>query len=58
MSDRTPTLDFDLFGPTNRAESDDEWRAAREHCPVAWTERDGGYWVVSGYDEVAAAFRD
>ena len=25
---------------------------------MAWTERDGGYWVISGYEEVAAAFRD
>ena len=30
----------------------------RERCPVAWTEHHGGYWVISGYDEVAAAFRD
>ncbi len=32
-------------------------RRAREG-PVGWTDRNGGYWVVSGYDEVAAAFRD
>ena len=58
MSDRSPSVDFDLFGPVNQAESDDAWRAARDQCPVGWTDRDGGYWVVSGYDEVAAAFRD
>ena len=34
------------------------WQDTRERCPVAWTERDGGYWVISGYEEVAAAFRD
>ena len=27
-------------------------------CPVGWTEHFGGYWVVSRYEEVAAAFRD
>jgi cytochrome P450 len=58
MSDRQPTVAFDVFAPVNRAESDDTWREARERCPVGWTDRDGGYWVVSGYDEVAAAFRD
>ncbi len=58
MTVREPVVDFDLFGPVNRAASDEVWRRARERCPVAWTERDGGYWVISGYDEVAAAFRD
>ena len=58
MTDRSRTVDFDLFGPVTRAESDDVLAGAREQCPVAWTERHGGYWVISGYDEVAAAFRD
>ena len=30
----------------------------REHCPVAWSERYGGFWVVSSYAEVHAALRD
>ncbi len=55
---RHPTVDFDLFAAVTRAESDDSWRAARAQCPVGWTDRNGGYWVVSGYEEVAAAFRD
>jgi cytochrome P450 len=58
VSTRRPTVDFDLFGPVSRAESDAVWRDTREQCPVAWTDRDGGYWVISGYEEVAAAFRD
>jgi len=53
-----PTIDFDLFAAVTRAESDESWRAARSQCPVGWTEHNGGYWVVSGYEEVAAAFRD
>ena len=57
MTDR-PTVDFDLFAAVTRAESDESWRVPRERCPVAWTEHHGGCWVISGYDEVAAAFRD
>ena len=40
-----PTVDFDLFGPVTRAESDASWVEPREQCPVAWTERHGGFWV-------------
>jgi len=58
MSDRHPTFDFDLFGPVTRAESDASWVEPRQQCPVAWSDRHGGFWVISGYDEVAAAFRD
>jgi cytochrome P450 len=58
VSSRGPTVDFDLFAPVTRIESDESWRAARAECPVGWTEHHGGYWVISGYDEVAAAFRD
>jgi len=57
VSDR-PTVDFDLFATVTRAQSDESWRVPRERCPVAWTEHHGGYWVISGYEEVAAAFRD
>lgn len=58
MSDRLPAYDFDLFGAVTRADSDASWTEPREHCPVAWSERHGGFWVISGYDQVAAAFRD
>ena len=58
MSIRRPSVEFDLFAAVTRAESDDSWRDARAQCPVGWTEHHGGDWVISGYDEVAAAFRD
>jgi len=58
VTDRRPVVDFDLFAAVTRADSDESWRELREQCPVGWTERNGGYWVVSGYEEVAAAFRD
>jgi len=59
-SDATsPRVDFDLFGATTRQASDDAWRSVRDReCPVAWTERNGGHWVISSYGAVAAAFRD
>ena len=30
----------------------------RRRCPVAWNERHGGFWYVTGYDAVAQAARD
>jgi cytochrome P450 len=56
---RRPVVDFDLDAATSRAASDAAWEAVRATgCPVAWTERNGGHWVITGYEEVAAAFRD
>jgi cytochrome P450 len=55
---RDPRVDFDHYGHRSIGESDRAWRALRERCPVAWTEANGGHWVVAGYDEVATAFRD
>ena len=58
MNDRLPTVDFDLFGADTRSASDASWVTPRERCPVAWSDRHGGFWVISGYDQVAVAFRD
>ncbi len=55
---RRPVVDFDVYAPTTMADSDAAWRAVRGQAPVAWTEQGGGHWVLSGYEEVAAAFRD
>ena len=30
----------------------------RQQCPVIWNQRYGGFWFVTGYDEVAAVARD
>lgn len=32
--------------------------AARRKCPVAWNEQYGGFWFVTGYDEVAQIAKD
>jgi cytochrome P450 len=56
---REPVVDFDLFTAVTRDQSDAEWMEQRARgCPVAWTERYGGHWVLSSYDAVADAFRD
>lgn len=52
------TVDFDhqsLEWLADRHARNDELRA---RCPVVWNEKYGGYWFVSGYDEVAAVARD
>lgn len=56
-TDRGPVVDFDVLAPTTLAGNDAAWRALRAACPVAWTTRNGGHWVVSGYEQVAEAFR-
>jgi len=47
-----PVVEFDHFSE----EFAQGWRGItadlRSRCPVAWTESNGGYWVVSGYDQV------
>lgn len=58
MMSRTPLADFDVLAPTTLTENDAAWRDLRSRCPVAWTPHHGGHWIVSGYDEVATAFRD
>ena len=30
----------------------------RERCPVAWTDRAGGFWAVTKYEDLVAAVRD
>lgn len=53
-----PVVDFDHFSK----EFAEDWRGItadlRSRCPVAWTEANGGHWVVSGYDEVRTVALD
>jgi cytochrome P450 len=53
-----PTIEFDHHSQ----EFADDWRGVtadlRMHCPVAWTEAHGGYWVVSRYRDVKAVALD
>jgi cytochrome P450 len=51
------TVDFDHHDPEWHARRVERWSELRR-CPVAFNERYGGFWVVSGHDEVAAVSRD
>lgn len=53
-----PVVDFDILAHRSMAESDAAWAELRGNCPVAWTEANGGAWVVSSYDTVTEAFRN
>jgi cytochrome P450 len=55
---RQPVIDFDHYRQRSLSESDGAWQRVRAQCPVAWTEANGGHWVVAGYQEVAQAFKD
>jgi cytochrome P450 len=50
-------VDFDQYSDEFHANRREEWAAMRQ-CPVAHNPRYGGFWVVSGYDEVVAVSRD
>src|SRR6185295_4531220 len=54
---RSPEVDFDVFDATTLEGSNRNWRELRNRCPVAWTEHNGGHWVITRYEEVAEAFR-
>lgn len=49
---------FDHESPEHAENWPDEFREMREKCPVAWTDRHGGYWVATSYDAVVEMARD
>jgi cytochrome P450 len=53
-----PAVDFDHHSKEFHDHRHAEWAALRAACPVAFNSRYGGFWVVSGYEEVAAVSRD
>ena len=52
-----PTVEFDHHSAEFHQSRHEQWRELRK-CPVAWNPAFGGFWVVSGYDEVNAVSRD
>lgn len=52
------TAEFDHHDPAFHADRHRRWEALRRTCPVAWNPGHGGFWAVSGYDEVAEVSRD
>jgi cytochrome P450 len=53
-----PEVDFDQFADEFAQNRHAEWAKMRAKCPVAYNTRYGGFWAVSGYDEVVAVSRD
>jgi cytochrome P450 len=53
-----PVVDFDLASFKGVAESNAAWARVRATTPVAWTDDNGGAWLVSSYDAVSEGFRN
>jgi cytochrome P450 len=52
------TVAYDHHSPVMIDHAHEIHSDLRRQCPVAWTDEHGGYWVVSGYDEVTTVSRD
>lgn len=52
-----PLADFDHHSADFHEHRHERWRELRG-CPVSYNPRYGGFWVVSGHDEVAQVARD
>jgi cytochrome P450 len=47
-------VDFDQHTPEYRARYPEVSHELREQCPVAWSTRHGGFWVVTGHEQLSA----
>jgi cytochrome P450 len=52
------TFNFDHHSPEYAKNAADIYKEMRTKCPVAWTEKHGGFWVVSRYEDVAKVSHD
>ena len=57
MSDK-PTVDFDHNSAEFAADPWSVYQRLREHCPVAYSEAHGGFWIISKYADVVRVARD
>jgi len=53
-----PVVDFDLSSQRGMEESNAAWAKLRSSSPIAWSNDNGGAWIVSSYDMVSEAFRN
>lgn len=51
-------VDYDIFSPDYVADPFGVWADLRRRCPVAHTERWGGSWLPTRYEDVVAIARD
>ena len=52
------STDYDIFDPGYVADPVPVWDELRDRCPVAHTERWGGSWLPTRYDDVVAIAHD
>ncbi|MFP6748436.1 MAG: cytochrome P450 [Alphaproteobacteria bacterium] len=61
MDERTPvtdwTTDFDILDPGYTEDPGPIWRDIRERCPMAHTDRWGGAWMATRYEDVQSLIR-
>jgi cytochrome P450 len=55
---RCPVVTFNHNSLEHAADPVDSYRTLRTAHPVAWSEANGGYWILSGYEAVFEAARD
>ncbi|WP_181782864.1 cytochrome P450 [Pseudonocardia pini] len=53
-----PTVEFDHHFGAEGTQPEEAYRELREKCPVAWTEANGGHWVVTKHADVTQVFMD
>jgi len=56
--DRCPVVHFDQHSTAYAEDPYGAYRQARQETPVFWTDAHGGFWVVTRFEDVAAAARD
>jgi cytochrome P450 len=49
---------FDIYSPDLAGALHDALAHARNHCPVAWSDRHKGFWVLSRYNDVLRVAQD
>ena len=52
-----PRYDFDFHGHALDTIFDD-YRVMRQQCPVSWSDRYGGFWSITSYDDIHSAEHD
>ncbi|MFM2073033.1 MAG: hypothetical protein RLZZ623_3297 [Actinomycetota bacterium] len=57
MDDGRIIVDFDQHSPEYQARSAEISHELRSKCPVTWSEHHGGFWVVTGLDEVGEMYK-
>jgi cytochrome P450 len=57
-TDRCPVTGFDHNCDAHSADPVSSYRALRASTPVAWSQANGGYWILSSYESVFDAARD